>query len=126
MEHLLSDALVDGVDIVFILRVDKGKPLLGGVCKLLLYDKGRRDLVSHVEVRVLNEAVHLWPKRNRLDYCGEYRVEQGVFKLIAALVLFRDICVKIGKVDALGDVCLVIASVGVYYACDKMHRVDIS
>ena len=115
---------MDGVDGVVAGGVQHGQSLGPLVGKLLFHHEGRRHLIALEEVAVDDEAVHLGPQGDGFHQGRQHQVEIGIGKVLLRLVPAGHIGLHRGQVDALGDVCLVVAAVGVNNAGDEVQGIQ--
>lgn len=109
---------------VLVLAVQEGQRLGALIGELLLHHEGGGYLVALIEVAVDDEAVQLGAQGDGFHQGCQHQVEHGIGKLRLRLILLGDIGVHVGQVDALGDVGLVVASVGVEDAGDVVQGVS--
>ena len=94
------------------------------VGKLLFHHEGGRHLVALVEIAVDYESVQLRPQRDGFDEGRHHNVKHGVGELRFRLVEPCQVLVHGRQVHPQGDVCLVVATVGIDDAGDKMQRIQ--
>ena len=131
--HLLGAALLHlGADVPMhvlhgelILAVEEGQRLRTLVGELLFHHEGGGHLVALIEVAVDDEAVQLGPQGDGLEQGGHHQVEHGVGEVRLRLVLLGQVCVHGRQVHLDGDVCLVVAAVGIDDAGDEVERIQL-
>ena len=124
LRHLLADVFMHRVDGVVAGGVQHGQGLGPLVGKLLFHHEGRRHFVALEEVAIDDEAVHLGPQGDGFHQCRQHQVEIGIGKVLLRLIAAGHILLHRGQVDALGDVCLVVAAVGIDNAGDEVQRIQ--
>ena len=125
LRHLTADVVVDVGECVLVLAVQEGQRLGTLIGELLLHHEGGGYLVALIEVAVDDEAVQLGAQGDGFHQGCQHQVEHGIGKLRLRLILLGDIGVHVGQVDALGDVGLIVASVGVEDAGDVVQGVQL-
>ena len=104
-----------------LLAVQEGQRLRALVGELLFHHESGRYLVALIEIAVDDETVQLRPQRDGFQQCRHDQVEHGVRKVRFRLILPGQIRIDRGQVNALGDVRLVIAAVGIDNAGDEVE-----
>ena len=125
LRHLLADVRVNVLQRVVLPAVQHRQRLGALVGELLFHHERSGHLVALVEIAVDDEAVQLGPQGDGLQQRRHHQMEHGVGELRLRLILLRQIGVHGGQIDALGDIRLVVAAVGIDDAGDKVQGIQL-
>ena len=122
--YLRADVLMYVLHGKVLLAVQESQRLCALVGELLFHHESGRYLVALIEIAVDDETVQLRPQRDGFQQRRHDQVEHGVRKARFRLILPGQIRIDRGQVDALGDVRLVIAAVGIDNAGDEVEGIQ--
>ena len=110
---------------VVLPAVQESQRLGALVGELLFHHERGGHLVALVEIAVDDEAVQLGPLGDGAQQRRHHQVEHGVGEVRLRFVLLRQIGVDGRQVDALGDIRLVVAAVGIDDAGDEVQGIQL-
>jgi hypothetical protein len=92
----------------------------------LFHGKGGGGLLVHIHGVIGDKTVHFRPQDHSFQYGGHDDLKEIIAVLRVICVLFSQVSVDLGKVDALADKGFVITAVGEDQGHNYVHRVDFS
>ena len=123
---LRIDLVMDSIDGIASLGVDKCEPFFAGILELPLHRKRGRQPVSLVHRAVHYKSVHLWPEHKCFEYCCHHKLKNVVVISGVLAVLFLYKCHGRRQVDRVRYIRFIVASFRINDGHDKMQGIKIT